>query len=159
MTRGTNSTLDPRTNALPTGLPPGDTTPAWALLSQSLAAAEPVVRSATRVNLACSTLVAQRMRAWRDIPATLAACRTPIDLMQAQFAFWQTAARHYTETSQSCASAWQSALPFVAGPGPAMAEHVRDYLDMSGATAPTAEQQSREADHGRDAEKSGRRAA
>jgi hypothetical protein len=128
-------------------------------MAQSLAAAEPVVRSATRVNLACSTLVAQRMRAWRDIPATLAACRTPIDLMQAQIAFWQTAARHYTETSQTCASAWHSALPTGAGSGPAMGEYVRDYLDMSGAPAPMAEPQAQDNGQVRDADKSGRRAA
>lgn len=159
MTRGTNSNHDPRANSMPMGLPPGDTSPAWSLLTQSLTAAEPVVRSATRVNLACSTLVAQRMRAWRDIPATLAACRTPIDLMQAQFAFWQTAARHYTETTQTCATAWQSALPLAGGSGNATSDRIRDYLDMVGAPAAAEERQDRGADPARDADKAGRRAA
>lgn len=83
----------------------------WALVRQSAAAAEPAMRSAARAQLELSSLVGTRLKAWAAIPETLSRCRTPLDLMQAQMAFWQTAARDYTTTSQQVMTAWASGLP------------------------------------------------
>jgi len=83
----------------------------WALVRQSAAAAEPVMRSTARAQLELSSLVGTRLKAWAGIPETLSRCRTPLDLMQAQMAFWQTAARDYSTASRQVMTAWTSALP------------------------------------------------
>ena len=85
----------------------------WALVSQSAVAVEPVMRSAARAQLEFSSLVGTRLKAWSSIPETLARCRTPVDLMQAQMAFWQAAGRDYTTASQHIMAAWASVVPGV----------------------------------------------
>ncbi|MGE0768976.1 MAG: hypothetical protein AB7L90_21245 [Hyphomicrobiaceae bacterium] len=108
--------------------PAGQVPGAWALLSQSAAAAEPVVRSAARAQLELSSLVGTRVKAWSAIPETLSRCRTPMDLMQAQMAFWQTAARDYSTASRHVMAAWASAV--AGGSGEPLGDKVapRDFI-------------------------------
>lgn len=99
----------------------------WALVRQSAVAVEPVMRSAARAQLECSSLVGTRLKAWAAIPETLARCRTPVDLMQAQVAFWQTAAQDYTATSRQIMAAWTSAVPG-AGEADGDQAEARDFI-------------------------------
>ncbi|MEZ5815844.1 MAG: hypothetical protein R3D44_02025 [Hyphomicrobiaceae bacterium] len=83
----------------------------WGAVGQTAQTAEPLMRGAARAQLEFSSLVGARMRAWAGIPEALSRCRTPIDLVQAQAAFWQTAARDYGSASRHVMAAWGSMLP------------------------------------------------
>lgn len=100
----------------------------WATFGNCARAAEPVARSSACAQLEVTSLIGNRARAWAAIPDTLSRCRTPLDLYQAQFAFWQEAGRDYAETTQRLMLAWRGALP--AGFGNAGADGVmpRDYI-------------------------------
>jgi hypothetical protein len=100
----------------------------WSAFGTCAQAAEPMARSAARAQLELTSLVGIRARAWASIPETMSRCRTPLDLFQAQFAFWQEAGRNYVDASQRMMAAWRSMLPGAFGE--ALAEHVvpRDYI-------------------------------
>lgn len=100
----------------------------WTLVRQSAAAAEPVMRSAARAQLEVSSLVGTRLKAWATIPETLSRCRTPIDLMQAQMAFWQTAAQDYSAASRHVMAAWASAVPGALADAEGEQGEQRDFL-------------------------------
>ncbi len=99
----------------------------WMAFGNVARAVEPVARSAARAQLEMSSLVGARAKAWSAIPSTLSRCRTPMDLFQAQVAFWQAAGRDYSETSQRVVSAWSAV---VASASQASSEVVepRDYI-------------------------------
>lgn len=99
----------------------------WSAFGNCARAGEPVARGAACAQLEMTSLVGNRLRAWSQIPETLSRCRTPVDLLQAQVAFWQEAGRNYTEASQHMMSAWRGMMPAL---GEAKADRVepRDYI-------------------------------
>jgi hypothetical protein len=121
-----------RTSALDTFSPPWanlwQTPQLWATLGNCTRAAEPVARSATCAQLEFTSLVGNRARAWAAIPETLARCRTPMDLFQAQFAFWQECGRNYAEASQRMMGAWRGVLPGAFGQAGVEGVMPRDYI-------------------------------
>jgi hypothetical protein len=97
-------------------------------MSQTATAAEPVMRSAARAQLEWSSLVGIRIKAWTAIPEALFRCRTPVDLMQAQMAFWQTAAQDYSAASRHIMAAWASAMPGALGEAGGEQAAPRDFI-------------------------------
>ena len=100
----------------------------WTTVGNTARAAEPLARSAARAQLELSSLVGTRVKAWSEIPSTLAQCRTPFDLLQAQVAFWQEAGRDYTETTQRVMSAWSGLVTSATDAASADAVGPRDYI-------------------------------
>lgn len=92
---------------------------------------EPWVKAMAGGNLELLCLMSQRVQAYMEMPANLANCRTPQDLVDEQVRFWQTAFRQYAESSQRAVSAWSTSIsafggvlpPWVPGAKPA-----RDYI-------------------------------
>ena len=115
----------------------------WSAYGSCARATEPVVRSAACAQLEVSSLVGHRMKAWAGIPSTLARCRTPVDLFQAQVAFWQEAGRNYMEASQHVMEAWRGVLPagFAEAVGEAM--QARDYITFPEPRADAAAEERR----------------
>ena len=83
----------------------------WASFGNCARAGEPLARSAACAQLELTSLVGNRARAWAAVPGTVARCRTPFDLAQAQFAFWQEAGRNYAEATQRMMAVWRGVLP------------------------------------------------
>lgn len=81
----------------------------WNMFNAYASAMEPALRNAARVNCELSSLAGQRASAYLTIPERVSRCRTPLDLMQAQAAFWQEAQRQYAETTERVMSVWRSA--------------------------------------------------
>lgn len=100
----------------------------WAAFGNCARAAEPVARSAACAQLEFTSLVGNRARAWAAIPDTLSRCRTPMDLYQAQFAFWQEAGRNYSEATQRMMGAWRGLLPGALGEAGDEGVLPRDYI-------------------------------
>jgi len=115
----------------------------WALMRQSAVAAEPVMRNAARAQLEMSSLVGTRLRAWAAIPETVARCRTPMDLMQAQVAFWQSAARDYSAVTQHVVGAFTSGLPGPMRAADGETGEPRDFLTFPEATVDETEERRR----------------
>jgi hypothetical protein len=100
----------------------------WMTVGNAARTAEPVTRSAARAQLELSSLVGTRVKAWSEIPSTLARCRTPFDLLQAQVAFWQEAGRDYTEATQRVMSSWSSLVASATDAASVDAVEPRDYI-------------------------------
>jgi hypothetical protein len=107
------------------------TEPFWAVFNAYARSAEPIGRSAMKANLEMQSLIGCRAKAWTEIPATLQRCRTPVDLIQAQIAFWQEAGRNYADASRSVATAWQGVVPAVLGSADSGEAEERDYIKFS----------------------------
>lgn len=100
----------------------------WTAFSTIARAGEPVARSAARAQFEMSSLVGTRVKAWAGIPETLSRCRTPMDLMLAQAAFWQEAGRDYAEASRHVMTAWSGVLGGYRGGVDADQVEPRDYI-------------------------------
>jgi len=85
---------------------------------------EPALKSVARWNLELASLMARRSQAWLAVPARLMQCKTPVDLVNEQMRFWQSAAADYTEGSRRLGAAWGAcaAMPKLNGTQP------RDYM-------------------------------
>jgi hypothetical protein len=68
----------------------------WTTAAQTY---EPALKSVARSNMELMTLANRRAQAAMDLPAKLAACKSPVEVVNAQFDFWQTAAKQYAEAS------------------------------------------------------------
>jgi hypothetical protein len=100
----------------------------WAAFGNCARAIEPLARCTACAQLEFTSLVGNRARAWTAIPETMSRCRTPMDLFQAQFAFWQEFGRNYTEATQRMMAAWRGALPGAFGEAGAEGVAPRDYI-------------------------------
>ena len=56
-------------------------------------------------NAECMRLINRRAKAWLDIPASLSKCKTPQDVVSAQFKFWQQMGHDYAEGTRQLTSA------------------------------------------------------
>lgn len=89
---------------------------------------EPVLRGLGRWNLEILGLGTRRARAWAELPASLAKCRTPQDLVREQLQFWQTASHDYVGAAQRLSVAFGAmAVPGLNGAHSAK-EPDRDYI-------------------------------
>jgi hypothetical protein len=100
----------------------------WNMLGAWAGTTEPVLNSAARAGLELSSLAGQRASAYMEIPRTLAACRSPFDLLQAQAAFWQMAGRQYAEAGQRVMAAWQLSMPAAMAFGLGGRVDARDFI-------------------------------
>jgi hypothetical protein len=88
---------------------------------------EPAIKGVSRWNLELVGLLARRSQAWLEVPARLMQCKTPVDLVNEQVRFWQSAAADYTEGSRRLSAAWGAcaAMPKLNGTLP------RDYMTFA----------------------------
>lgn len=73
---------------------------------------EPVAKAAVLANCEVASLVSKRARAYLDLPATMASCRTPYEMFEKQQAFWQQCAKDYGKAANAMSSVWSVTLPF-----------------------------------------------
>lgn len=57
-------------------------------------------RSLAHMNIEAMSLVARRAKAYAELPARLAACKQPQDLLSLQMGFWTDCVRQYAESSR-----------------------------------------------------------
>lgn len=57
-------------------------------------------RSLAHINIETMSLVARRAKAYTELPARLAACKQPQDLLSLQMGFWTDCMRQYAESSR-----------------------------------------------------------
>lgn len=109
----------------------------WQRFETAAKATEPFMRSVTQAQLESAGLVANRARAWLEIPQALAKCRTPQDLLIAQSEFWQRAMRDYMETGKRVTASWQTQLADASKAIDATMEIERDRIEFPDPTAPS----------------------
>jgi hypothetical protein len=95
----------------PPGVQAAPPEPFWRALEAYVRMSEPLLRAASCANLELAGLAAARARAWSEIPASAAACRSPEQLMAAQAQFWQTAMHDYGQTADRVSRAFRDAIP------------------------------------------------
>jgi len=67
---------------------------------------EPMLKGVGRWNLELVGLMSRRTQAWLEIPTRLGQCKTPVDAVNEQLRFWQTAASQYADGTHRLAAAW-----------------------------------------------------
>lgn len=91
-------------------------------------------KGAARTQAEVVKFVSRRARAMMEVPAQLAKCRNPQDLLNEQMRFWDAAAEEYSEASQRVAEAWKATLkPPVTSNIPTLVAdvpRVRDYIEF-----------------------------
>ena len=88
---------------------------------------EPAIKGVAAGTSSCSVCwLGARRRGWRCLPG-LMQCKTPVDLVNEQVRFWQSAAADYTEGSRRLSAAWGAcaAMPKLNGTLP------RDYMTFA----------------------------
>jgi hypothetical protein len=85
---------------------------------------EPVLKGIGRWNLELFGFTARRTQAWLGLAAQVVRCKTPVDIVNEQAKFWQTAVADYTEGSKRLTAAWSACavMPKLNGAQP------RDYI-------------------------------
>lgn len=58
--------------------------------------------------LEVASLATRRLRAYADVPSTVAMCKNPGELLSAQMRFWRQAAQDYADCNRRIAEAWTS---------------------------------------------------
>lgn len=108
-------------------------------------------KAIARCQLEAMGLVNRRVQAYMDIPARVARCRTPQDVLNEQMSFWRTAAEQYTESSTRIAEAWgQMFLPGGFGAPFQGGRPERDYIafpsakDANGQAGPATSRDERQ---------------
>ncbi len=89
------------------------------------------LKAAARCQLEVLGLANRRTQAYLQVPARLAQCRSPRDLLDEQMAFWRTAAEQYGETSRKIFDTWTGA-DIWAYPGGHASSAERDYINFNG---------------------------
>jgi hypothetical protein len=67
---------------------------------------EPALKGIGRWNVELMGLAAKRSREWLEMPARLTRCKSPVDFVNEQMRFWQTAAAQYADASHRLAAAF-----------------------------------------------------
>ena len=89
------------------------------------------LKVAARCQLEVLGLANRRSQAYLQIPARLAQCRSPRELLDEQMAFWRTAAEQYGETYRKIFDAWAGADAFAYSSGRSSTAE-RDYINFNG---------------------------
>lgn len=93
-------------------------------------AMQPLVKSASQINLEIAGFATSRARAWMETSAALMRCRTPQDLLQTQMGFWRDAGQDWLATGRRIGEAWQSVLAAPGGPSRQGKAAERDVIDI-----------------------------
>lgn len=89
------------------------------------------LKAAARCQLEFLGLANRRTQAYLQIPARLAQCRSPHDVLNEQMAFWRTAAEQYGDSFSKVFETWVSGDVWgVPGGQSSVAE--RDYINFNG---------------------------
>jgi len=95
-------------------------------------AANSALKLMARLQCESLVLVSRRVKAFADLPGTLAYCHSPQDLLTEQVKFWQIAQKHYAECFEHAFSAWPLAVERAIKPEPLSPPAPRrDYLVVS----------------------------
>jgi len=90
---------------------------------------DPFLKGVARTQLEMLGFFNRRAQAYMQVPARLAYCRTPQDLLYAQMQFWRSAYEDYTESAGRMTRALASAgVPNVAGLVSEEARTAHDYI-------------------------------
>jgi hypothetical protein len=92
---------------------------------------EPALKGAGRWNLELVGLMTRRSREWLELSTRLIACKSPVDVVNANLQFWQTAASQYADASHRLAAAFGACgvMPYLNGAwGGDMVARQRDYI-------------------------------
>jgi hypothetical protein len=108
-------------------------TPGFDLNAATSQAAAPL-KAIARCQLEVLGFVNRRAQAYMQVPARLAQCRTPQDVLDEQIAFWRTAGEQYNEGARRMVEAWTQLVPAfsAAGPGNGSRRTERDYINFNG---------------------------
>lgn len=90
------------------------------------------MKAAARAQLAWLALINRRAQAYLHVPAQIAQCRAPHDLVNEQMAFWRTASEQYTEGYRKIVEAWTAPDAGLVG---RPAGSVRDYINFNGTSS------------------------
>ncbi len=92
---------------------------------------EPALKGVGRWNLELMGLMTKRSREWLELPTRLTRCKSPVDLVNEQMRFWQTAASQYADASHRLAAAFGACavVPYLNGAwGGETVQRTRDYI-------------------------------
>jgi hypothetical protein len=92
---------------------------------------EPTLKGVGRCNLELFSLMTKRSREWLEIPTRLGRCKTPLDVVNVQMRFWQTATAQYADASHRLAAAFGACavVPYLNGAwGGETVQRTRDYI-------------------------------
>ena len=93
-------------------------------------ALQPLVKSASRINLELAGFASNRARAWVETSAALMRCRTPEDVLRTQLDFFRDAGQEWLATGRRIGEAWQQVFD-ASGREPASKPARRDFIDLS----------------------------
>lgn len=85
---------------------------------------EPAIKSMARCNIEMLSLMNRRTQAYLELPAQLAQCKGPQDMVDAQMRFWQSAADDIADGRRRIAAALGQAQPHAAD----LIARPRDYI-------------------------------
>ncbi len=107
---------------------------------------DPLLKGVARTQLEMLGFLNRRAQAYMQIPARVAQCRTPQDLINAQVQFWQAAYQDYTESTGRVTNAMAAcSLPNLAAMVSEDVRNARDYIAFPDTPEPsTAPSRSRE---------------
>lgn len=92
-----------------------DVDPAASAAEMGRKICEPGLKVAACHTAELTSLASRRMQAYAEMPARMAACRTPQELFAEQSRFAQAAMQDYVECSRRIVSAYQTILPHASG--------------------------------------------
>ncbi|WP_072369210.1 phasin family protein [Hyphomicrobium sp. NDB2Meth4] len=106
---------------------------------------DPLLKGVARTQLEMLGFLNRRAQAYMQIPARVAQCRTPQDLINAQVQFWQAAYQDYTESAGRVTNAMAAcSLPNLAAMVSEDVRNARDYIAFPDTPEPAAPSRSRE---------------
>lgn len=74
---------------------------------------DPLTRAVGRTSAEMATLASRRMQAMMALPAQMATCRSPFDVMSLQMSFMQTAADQYGLALRNMQATWLPVMPML----------------------------------------------
>ena len=85
-----------------------------------------------RAQTEAATFMSRRALSYMAIPAKLASCRSPQDVLTEQRRFWDSAAEQYAQSSRLIQDAWAAVLKPAAAPGSEAVAPPRthDYIEF-----------------------------
>lgn len=89
---------------------------------------DPFMKGVARTQLEMLGFFNRRMQAYMQVPAHVAQCRTPQDLVNAQAQFWRSAYEDYTQSVGRVTSALASCAPNLAALVSEEVRNAHDYI-------------------------------
>ena len=109
----------------------------WTAAAQAY---EPTYKAMARGNLELMSLASRRAQAVMDLPGKLVACRTPMDVLNAQMNFWQSASKQYGESASKYWDGFRGIAEQTPGWNPfAVVTHAADQAEQRETRRPSRE--------------------